>query len=133
MTSRLRSVLTALASRGIELRLVGDEVRYRPIAAMTPDLAERVREVRDQVALELEARSDDFTAALLDAFDGDVVAADERFETAPLFEPATDLGRCPSCRRGAWWRLRGGGPQVCERCHPCPWGDDAIERWEVTP
>ncbi len=35
-------LLVELARRGIELRAAGDRLRYRPRAAMTPDLADRL-------------------------------------------------------------------------------------------
>jgi len=37
-------LLTDLAKRGIELVARGDRLRYRPRSALTPDLAERLRD-----------------------------------------------------------------------------------------
>ncbi len=42
MPAPVADLLVELARRGIELRAVGDRLRYRPRAAMTPDLADRL-------------------------------------------------------------------------------------------
>lgn len=39
--------------------------------------------------------------------------------------------RCYLCDGGRYWRLRSGGPWVCERCHPPGPPDALIERAEV--
>lgn len=129
----VRALLGDLAARGIELCLVADRIRYRPRSAMTPDIASRLLDVRDQLALELDARSDPFTASVLDLGDREVVPEAERGEVAPFTEPPRDRAACPGCRGRLWWGLRSGGPQVCSRCHPCGYADDQVERWEVAP
>ena len=75
---------------------------------------------------------DRFTAAVLDTFDGEIVPEDEYSETAPFHEPVVDHGRCYKCGQSSWWQLRSGGPSVCQRCCPCPYPDDRVERWEVS-
>jgi hypothetical protein len=42
-------LLAELAARGIELRAEGEQVQFRPIAAMTPELAERVKQHKSEV------------------------------------------------------------------------------------
>lgn len=86
MTSA-RAILADLAARGIELRLDGDRILYRPAAALPAELAERLHAARADLALEIDARSDPFTASVLDIFDGEVVPDDEWFETASIREP----------------------------------------------
>ena len=48
-----------------------------------------------------------------------------------LPDPSRPLQQvCRCCHGCRWWRLKGGGPAVCQRCHPCPYGDDSVEQWE---
>ena len=42
-------LLAELTQRGFELQVRGDRLRYRPRSAMTPDLARRVRDHRDEL------------------------------------------------------------------------------------
>jgi hypothetical protein len=42
-------LLAELAARGIELRAEGEQLQFRPVAAMTPELAERVRQHKSEV------------------------------------------------------------------------------------
>jgi hypothetical protein len=115
------ALLADLRSRGIELVVAGDRIRYRPKAALTPELARRVLALKP---------------ALLDALQHETVAEDgervaELVLSPELFKVRTiddliDLWaddssppiRCFTCRGVRWWRLRAGGPWVCPRCHP---------------
>ncbi len=49
------SLLVELVQRGIELRAVGDRLRYRPRSAMTPDLADRLAAHRGELLAILKA------------------------------------------------------------------------------
>ena len=84
-SSSVRRVFEELNRRGIELRLVGAEVRYRPTRAMSETLAERLREIPiDRLQAELEARSDPLTAEVIAMFDGEIVPESEWGETVPV-------------------------------------------------
>ena len=48
-------LLVQLARQGIELQAAGDRLRYRPRSAMTPDLAERLKALRDDLLAALRA------------------------------------------------------------------------------
>jgi hypothetical protein len=48
-------LLAELTRRDVELRADGDRVRFRPLAAVTPDLAERLRQYKAEVLAVLRA------------------------------------------------------------------------------
>ena len=122
-------LLTDLRERGIEIRPLNGRIRFRPKSAMTPDLAERIDRLRCEIIANYEAVQDPFTVAVMRAFGGEVVNdASWPSETAPFHEPPVEPDRCRGCRGRRWWRRRAGGPRACERCHPCPYPDDAVER-----
>jgi hypothetical protein len=45
----VQELLRDLAAAGIELKAAGDRIRYRPLPAMTPELAERIRQHRGEL------------------------------------------------------------------------------------
>ncbi len=61
-------LLAALRSRGIELQAHGDRLRYRPKAAMTPELAKCLRVYRAELLAALSTRGTP-TAAIADRLD----------------------------------------------------------------
>ena len=134
----ITELMADLANLGIEIRAVGERIRFRPREAMTPELAERVRVCRDDLLALLrqgESRTpslDEFLQTVIDTFDGEVV--DEVGETAPLL-PETPLpGEAPrrgcySCGERQFHRIRGGAEWVCSRCHPPGTEQEVVETW----
>ena len=70
-------LLLELSRRGIELRAVGDRLRYRPRSAVTPDLADRLAALRGDLLAVLAAADD---AA-------DRCAADVAADPSPMYTP----------------------------------------------
>jgi hypothetical protein len=82
--SEIGGLLAELKDLGIELRMVDGRLLYRPVEAMPDELATRLREVScQQLCLELEARSDPFTAEIIELFGGEIVPENEISETVP--------------------------------------------------
>ena len=81
-------LLVELARRGIELRAVGDRLRYRPRSAMTPDLADRLAAHRGDLL------------AILAAAD---LAAGDTAAPAPTYTPQERrlLADCPAAALAA--------------------------------
>lgn len=132
--SAVTHLLREVAALGIELRLNGDAIRYWPREAMPEALAARLRAHREEVALVLQARRDPLVAAVLDTFNGDLVENPSPWSGIGAWREGTiGAETCRVCGSRSWWRRKGGGPQVCERCHPCPYGPEHVERWEVQP
>jgi hypothetical protein len=127
--ARARTLLADLEARGLRLKVSGDRLLYRPIAAMTEDLAARVREVKPDllaVVRRAEAEADPFTEAVLDAFPGEVVDPESPpgwEDAVPIeveyFDPATwaiEKPRLPGPRR---WKNEG----VVNRQEPSLFGE----------
>jgi hypothetical protein len=153
------TLLARLDDVGVEAFVVEGRLALVPRERVPLDLVDELRAHRDELLALVEAEERDardvtfewlsptsciitirldergpldaFTEAVVQLFDGEVVPESEWAETALFLEPAEDRGRCGGCRGRAWWRLRSGGPAVCSRCHPSPYGDERIERWEV--
>lgn len=135
-----------LDSLGVRVWIDGDRLALAPRCAISPDLVEEIRAHRAEVveavgrrrgssSTDRKGRADEcpgpFTARVLDLFAGEIVPEAEWAETVPLAEPARTLDSCRWCGSRTWWRLKPGGPPVCERCHPCTYPAEQVERWGV--
>jgi len=102
-------LLMELYDRGIELKVVGDRLRYRPIEAVPPEIRERM--ARDKPKL----------IALL----GDEGAAVTRYGN----DSTPSVVQCPLCSERDFARLRTGGAWRCARCAPYGVPGNAIAWW----
>ena len=127
-----REFLRELTEAGVEIRSLGTDILCRPVGAMTDSQRRMARHLRDDILVELEARRDPLTCAVIETFEGLITLESEwPTETARFREPGFGFTSCHSCRGRSWWRLRSGGTPVCERCHPSPYPDTAVERWKL--
>ncbi len=120
------ALLRRLEQLGIEVVPCRHAVRYRPLSAMTPDLAAEVVRLKPQLLELLGHQVDDtFFERVLEQFDGEEV---EPGDGIPL-KNAGGLP-CHNCGARRWWRLKSGGPWICGRCHPAGPAPGLIEHRE---
>lgn len=115
MRAAAADLLAELRQRGIELVARGDRLRYRPRAAVTPDLAERLRAHKGALLTILAASSDPGGATPA------VSSCRARVPSPPV------QGPCYRCRRFVWWESVY-GVVVCGACHP-PAVPELVRRW----
>ncbi len=106
-----QEMLADLRARGVALRVVGDGLRFRPLAAVTPELRARMAACKPElVALMRPASPPEPTAAEVEA------------EEAPIPEfgdgDRPTVKRCPICREGDFTRPPPRGRWCFARCHP---------------
>lgn len=119
----LDQLLARLARHGVELRAAGNDLRYRPVDALTPALLDEVRRHKHAILAHLAA--DDPAVAWRAA------AMRARHACAPdeswPFLTVRDMprGACGCCSCGVPVEPYGDGPAV--RCTPC-----MLAAWLVT-
>jgi hypothetical protein len=107
------AILDHLASRGVEVSVVGDKLRFRPASKMSPDLVETVRRHKPAIVARLrETETSGFGRLLNLAGSGQTILPEA--DDCDLI-PIGSAWSCPKCGSyEAWQDLREGWH--CMRC-----------------
>lgn len=114
-------LLADLARCGIELKADGDSLRYRPRSAVTPEMAERLRDCKVELLVMITARDTPATVQTeVEPAPADPQAAADlsQIDWDALFPLPTGLQhKRPRCLSVRWWRHVFGGT-YCLDCWP---------------
>lgn len=130
MASAEAEILLALAASGVELRVVGSDILFRPKSRVTSELAARIARAKPRLIALLGSLSpctgSSSTGGIwMGPGAATLLAKSVVFTVTGEGQPR----ECRLCFSTRWWRRRPRGGWTCAECHPADHVDPGLIEW----